>query len=231
MPDSITVPRLSTRAFISDVTDELFSIDRGVPYTLWQLLRRPGPTIRRYVVERDPRLTKPFRLVLICLTVLALALHLAGISTSFEAGVQQGYADAGNDSKAFRASLETFIGHLDLMLILSWVPAIAAGVQRSYRRRDLNYAEAFVFGLYTLPQVLVWLQLPLWLWVVSGITHWILWLPSMLAPVAWSASGYFRADHEPLWRSGVCVLLSGLSLVIMLLGIAMGLLVWNMLVG
>lgn len=221
--DPTPIPRLSARVFFSDIAGELFSLDRGVPYTLGLLLTRPGLTIRRYVVERDPRLTKPFRLVVICLAIVAALVHVTGIGASLIAGMQQGYA-ATQDSTAgaFGAAVAAISDNFDLVMVLCWVPAIAAGVQALYRKRQLNYAEAFVFGLYTLPQMLMWL-LPMvaLIYVIGDAPGWMLPVWAMV-PVILSAHGYFRLDGDPLWRAVLCAFFAALSLAILMLGALMG---------
>lgn len=229
VPEPTAVPRLSAQAFFADVADELFSLDRGVPYTLGQLLIRPGATIRRYIVARDARLTKPFRLVVICLAVVAALVHLSGIGDSFLHDFNNAASrpvDA--NASAFRAAMNAVTGNLDVMLVLCWVPAIAAGVQSLYKRHQLNYAEVFVFGLYTLPLMLLWLVPMLLLIAWSGdAPGWLLPVLAM-TPVVLSAHGYFRPDGEPLWRAFMCAFFGAFSVVILMLGGVMGMLLVNM---
>ena len=229
--DPTPVPRLSARVFFADVADELFSLDRGVPYTLGQLLLHPGRTIRRYVVERDPRLTKPFRLVVICLAIFTALGHITGLDTGFPARLQGVPPDQDSTGGAFRAAMTAVTGNFDLVLVLCWVPAIAAGVQSLYKQHQLNYAEVFVFGLYTLPQMLVWL-LPMAILVAwtGDAPGWM--LPTLtMTPVILSAHGYFRPDGEPLWRAFMCAFFGAFSLVILMLGACMGMLLVYMAIG
>lgn len=229
--DPTPVPRLSARVFFADVADELFSLDRGVPYTLGQLLLRPGPTIRRYIEQRDPRLTKPFRLVVICLALVAALGHLAGLDTGLPAGLEGAPPDQDSTGGAFRAAMAAVTNNFDLVLVLCWVPAIAAGVQSLYKPYQLNYAEVFVFGLYTLPQMLVWLM-PMMLLVAwtGDAPGWM--LPTLATtPVMLSAHGYFRPDGEPLWRAFMCAFFGAFSLVILMLGACMGMLLVYMAIG
>lgn len=218
-----SVPRLSARVFFNDVAGELFSLDRGVPYTLWQLLRQPGPTIRRYVELRDERLTKPFRLVLICLALAALVLSFTPLSQQFLKSAATTPTDPSDASNAFSAALTSVVAHFDVVLVLCWVPAMAAGVQAAYRRHALNYAEVFVFGLYTLPQMFAWMGVLLVLSLTLQLTSgWLVLFP-LLWPVLASAHGYFRPEGEPAWRAFACMLFAAFSVVVLMLGVVMGL--------
>lgn len=189
-------PRLDTRAFLREVGDEFFSFDRGLPFTLTQLLWRPGWTIRRYVVERDPRLTRPVRMLLICLALAALALHgiefARGFSQGFASGIEPGDADA------MQAVLLSWLGHFDLMLLLCWIPAVAAALQRGYPIAQHNLAEAFAFGSYSLALLLL-LSLPL-RWLPEPAT--LPWLVVMLIwPLLAPAYGYHRPAGGSLLRA------------------------------
>jgi hypothetical protein len=229
--DPAPAPRLSAQVFFTDVADELFSLDRGVPYTLGQLLLRPGPTIRRYVIERDPRLTKPFRLVVICLAIFTAVGHIAGLDTALPTRFQGAPPDQDSTGGAFRAAMAAVTGNFDLVLVLCWVPAIAAGVQSLYKQHRLNYAEVFVFGLYTLPQMLVWL-LPMAILVAWTGDAPVWMLPTLtMTPVMLSAHGYFRPEGEPLWRAFMCAIYAAFSLVVLMVGSAMGMLLLYMAIG
>lgn len=224
------IPRLSARVFFNDVADELFSLDRGVPYTLGQLLWRPGPTVRRYIEQRDPRLTKPFRLVLICLAVAALILHFSGISDGYQQGMNSDTGAAIGDAAglSFRLALGVFFEKFDLMLVLCWVPAVAASMQRVYRKHALNVAEAFVFGLYTLALLIVLMQPLIWLTAYTSAIHWFATLLILCWPMAVPAHGYFRPEAEPLWRALATTLLSLVFLFFLMLGMVMGMTLWFM---
>lgn len=220
-------PRLSARAFLGEVADELFSLDRGVPYTVAQLLVRPGQAIRRYIVWRDTRLTRPFRLALIVLALVATLLHLVGFSEGLSEGMLSA-VDAGDPGAApLHATIASFTDHFDLLLVLAWVPGIAAGVQSMYQRHALNYAEVFVFGLFTLAQMLIWLLPALLLLAASvAVPGWVVPLLAM-TPVIRSAHGYFQAEREPAWRALLCAVFGAFSMAVLMLGILMGMLLWN----
>lgn len=229
------VPRLSARVFFQDLAEELFSLDRGIPYTLWQLLTRPGSTTRRYIETRDRRLTKPFRLALLSLALVLVFGEsnvvdfghglLVGLTGADEAG------QAGRSASVVSATVAQLNAYLHLALIACWVPVVAAAMQRSHGRWGLNSAEAFVFGLYTLPQTLIWL-LPWQIWTsMAEPTPTSILVAAVLAmaPVALSAHGYARPEGASILRALWCVLLSVLFLPFMFLGVVVGLAALNFL--
>ena len=167
--------------------------------------------------------------MLFCVAIAAALVYLSGIG----AGLSIDGARPSQDSTggAFRSAMAAVSNHFDLVLVMSWVPAIAAGVQSLYKHHQLIYAEVCVFGLYTLPQMLVWL-LPMAILVAwtDDAPGWMLRTLTM-TPVILSAHGYFRPDGEPLWRAFMCAFFGAFSLVILMLGACMGMLLVYMAIG
>lgn len=225
--DESSVPRLSTKVFLQDVADELFSLDRGVPYTLWQLLARPGPTIRRCIVRRDARLTRPFRLVLISLAVAAIATSLLDIGGQVAQAAEAG-SDATEATSAVSWAMTQVFAKFDSVLVLCWVPVVAAGVQAAYRKHALNHAEGFAFGLYTLPQMLIWLALlTLLAQGLPMLAGWAIPL-AIFGPVLVAAHGYFRPESESVWRAIGCAVYASFSLSVLMMAAIMLLTLWRM---
>lgn len=217
---SAGAPRLSVRAFIHELVDEVFSLDRGLPWTLGQLLLHPGTTIRRYVVQRDPRVTRPIRLLLISLAVAALLIP----GSDYGQGFARGFAEASSDpssagSAATLQALLSYFRHFDLILVTCWIPAVAAAAQSCYPRAQLNAAEALAFGSYSLA-LLLWLVLPLGLLPGNVATGYL--LLAIGGSLVACHHGYHRPDGSALWRA---LASTGLALLYLLILFVAGLLV------
>lgn len=195
--------RLSVAEFLRDVGDELFRGDRGLPWTLGQLFLRPGWVVRRYLETRDPRLTRPLRLALFCIATAALVLHFAGALESFNAGFAAGAAGAGGSAGASgvlpRAG-SAFFGRFDLVLVLCWLPAVAGAMQRAYPGYALNFAEAFVFGLYTLSLLIIILA-PLMLLQIDARLWLSLVLLLPIGVLGYAAFDYARPEGHGVARA------------------------------
>ena len=213
--------RLTGRDLLAQVVDELFRADPGLPWPLGQLLPRPGWLIRRYIEHRDGRATPPFRLALACLGVAALVLHLFGGLAEFGAGFADGVASGGppgGPPPAMQSAGALVFGRFDLMLVLVWVPAVAAALRQAYPGLALNFAEAGVFGLYTLAITLL-IFTPLSMLPHSGAS----WLGLVVALPLWTlghaAFGLARPAGHGLIRAIGFALLAQLSALLLLLGI------------
>lgn len=171
-------PRLTVAGVMAEIGDEVFSLDRGLPHTLLGLARSPGGTAWRYIVDRDARLTRPFRLALVMIAIGALVLHLSGAGAEFLAGLQDGARDPSGDNAddALPRVLALIFGRFDLLLVLCWVPAVAAAFGAAFAPLRPNPAEAVAFALYTLAGLL-----PIQLAVLLG-------LPALgVQPLPWMA--------------------------------------------
>ncbi len=203
-------PRLSTPALLRELADELFSLDRGLPWTFGQLLRRPGAAIRRFVEWRDPRVTRPLRYLLIALATTALGFHLAGISGDWLRGFEAGFAGALNSGQSAGA-LVALMQRFDLLLVVAWIPGVAAAVQSVYRSHALNFAEAGTIGIYTLAQVAL-LQIPVVSVIPMGTMAefgvFALW---PFAYLSWVCHGYFADDEKRIVKALRVGLLAGFS--------------------
>jgi hypothetical protein len=154
-------PRLTMQAFWRDFGDEVFSLDRGVPWTFVRLLRNPGAAIRAYVVDRDARTTRPLRWFLIGFALLALAFGRVGGAGDLGELIR----DATGDRDG-AAAMWVVLQHILWLLLFTVPPAIAGGLRIAFARHAPSFAEMWVFALYACGQLLVYaagvLLLPRW---------------------------------------------------------------------
>lgn len=203
-------PRLSISALMHAIGDEVFSLHRGIPWTVAGLVWRPGLMIRRYIEQRDPRITPPVRLLLLFMAVFALFLH--DFADGFSRGYAAGFADS-MPGGAPSARLLEALQQLHWLLLACWAPSIGGAMQRAYPALQLNAAEAVVFGLYTLAPALLLVGLVAWLpldiigWAASLAIVWTVGL---------AAYGYARPQGHGIARALGCVLLACLYLLLSL---------------
>lgn len=168
---------LTMREIWQQLADELFSLDRGLPYTFLQLFRAPGATVRRYVLQRDPRITKPVRYFLVpgtafAATILALRPRLDAMTPSAPGSPQ--------------AAIAEFAYQNLLLLAVASLLAGAIAVWLVFRARRPTFVEAVVLSTYANAQSL-WLNGVLLVAVAFG------------APIAVSTAGGIATLLYNLW--------------------------------
>lgn len=136
-------PRLTMRAFWRDFGDEAFSLDRGLSWTFARLTRNPGAAIRAYVVDRDPRMTRPLRYFLVGFALLALVF---GTTPGID-GIGQLLRVATGDPGG-GAAIWAVLQHALWLLLFTVPTSIAAGLRAAFVRHAPSFAEMWVFALY-----------------------------------------------------------------------------------
>ncbi|MBD8524903.1 DUF3667 domain-containing protein [Pseudomarimonas arenosa] len=210
--------RLDARQLLSEWGQELFSLDRGLLWTIAQLVVRPGQLIRLYVDWRDPRIVRPSRLLLVLFAIAALMWQADGVGEDFFAGFF-GQLEASHMNAQVIGAAQWVLNHFSLLLTLLWAPATGGAVQQCYRSLNLNLAESLVFGLYTLC-LFVPLQLLVWV-LVAWAAEWVylIYLLPLLV-ITHAAYGYARADGFGWARALLCGVLAQ---VVLFLGLLSGL--------
>ncbi|MCB1566556.1 MAG: DUF3667 domain-containing protein [Lysobacteraceae bacterium] len=162
--DGVTPPRITTRAFIREMSAEALDFDQGLLHTFVSLCSSPGQTMRRWIIDRDPRLTKPFRYFLIMVALALVVQKLAGLAevpTVDDAGQfwvdAQQLSQAGSADESGQAAQGTEMvargviflrtEHRELLMLMI-IPFAALGLWATNRRERWYFAEYWVALTY-----------------------------------------------------------------------------------
>lgn len=218
-PDPTPPERLTMAAFWRDLGEEAFSLDRGLPWTVREMFRRPGALVRDYVLTRNPRIVKPLRFFLVGFALLALVFSMAGGAASFREGLFDGASGRGQDASA---AIWWLLGKVQVLLVLVVLPAGALALERVYRRHGPTFAEMWVMCLFIAGQAMIVAALPFALgeWLqVPGMG-----LLLLLQPPVWflaTAVGYFTDASWPrrLVRAAAALVLAALLCLLFLIAL------------
>lgn len=195
------------QAFWRDLGDEAFSLDRGLPWTFVRMTRNPGATIRAFVVDRDPRITRPLRYFLIGFALLALTFGLEPGVADLGDMIREASGDVGGG-----AAIWAVMGQLLWLLLFTVPPSIAAALRLAFARYGPGFAEMWVFALYCCGHVMffgaaaIGLAQMFKLDLVAAVTMVV--LPPALLLVG--CLGYFpQSGAQRALRGALAVLLSG----------------------
>ena len=212
---------------LHDLPHSVWHVDKGLAFTFWQMLTRPGLTIRGHLAGQRTRQFRPVSYLLLLVGLSAL------VMSAFQADLQQAMlaaqsARAGAPPAALMAVvmeryLSMGIKHPYLMQLVL-LPLNALVAWRLLRRAGYNYAEvllanAFIVGTFTvlnlailLPALLVGnsalLQLASQLVFIPTLVY-TLWVNAQLllaAPALTAARRYGRALGISLLQIGVLLL-------------------------
>ncbi len=134
---SATTHRINAHYFLHDVIHSVFHVDKGLPYTFYQLSINPGKNLLAYLHGKRVRFFKPFAYVVILSTISSLFLKFSSGDKVFEPHNQ---------------FLSVF-AHYPSLLIFVLIPLVAAVSWIIFRKRNLNYWEHFLVHTYLAAQI------------------------------------------------------------------------------
>ena len=190
-----------------ELEHSVLHMDRGIFYSLKELMLRPGHLMRDYLEGRRAKQVKPLLLLMIsAAAVLLLGKFLLGgdiMGSSIRAGLPQ----AGNNevvnpaalSNTFTAVKDWFNAHLTAYTLLC-LPLEAAAFWLAFRGRGLNYPEWLVISSFLTVQAFVFMA------IAVLVQHWLpnaqAWtMPFVVFYTVFSLFQLFR--NHSLWTTAL----------------------------
>jgi hypothetical protein len=140
--------RITTKSVLEEVRKSLVHYDQGFFFTMLQLLRRPGHTIREYLEGKRAMHVKPVKFLLWTTALNFLVFHLVGLDTE----MINSMAERQVQNKFSVKFTQYIFDHPAIMLFLM-IPNIALFSWLYFRRQAYNYAEHFVLNAYLMGMV------------------------------------------------------------------------------
>jgi hypothetical protein len=133
---TLLIKRISFKSLLHEVTHFFTHLDKGIRYTLKELVQHPGEMQRAYLEGNRINHQKPFSMYFVCATALGLILYWINI-------VLITYYQAGS------AGEETFFHHYTFTFLLLAIPLSAVITYLFFYSSGYNFAEIGVLQLYT----------------------------------------------------------------------------------
>lgn len=146
IPETIPVKRITLRSIGAEVLAQL-NLEKGLGYTVKQLIVAPGQVIQEYLFEDRSRVTKPLTLVLLVVTVTAfISLRFFPTDGSLEKALSKG--EIPETIMPAVTLMVTFTRQFFNLVLMSSLPALALGSYLMFREKRLNYAEHLIINMY-----------------------------------------------------------------------------------
>lgn len=165
--------RFTFKESIGWIFDKIFNLERGIFFTIKDLIFRPGLMLSSYLGRATVRYVHPFRFVFLMATISAIATILSGAFESEELmkGVK-GYIEGFNDGNreknlAFEdvlAFFETVKKYFAFLLILN-IPIISIASYIVFKKFKKNFTEHLIINCYAYGLYLV-LSLPFFILIL-----------------------------------------------------------------
>jgi len=132
------------------IFDKLFNLEKGIFYTLKELLFRPGKTIIGYFNRDTVRYMHPFRFVFVLATISAILTVMLSSYDSSELSEQMN-AISGEQSEKSKEFYDRFFGifndYLTLIIMLG-IPFNALASKIVYLKYKYNFAEHLILNSF-----------------------------------------------------------------------------------
>ncbi len=133
---SLDIKRISFKTIIKEVIHFITHVDKGVGYTIKQLVKKPGKMQLAYIEGDRVKHQKPFAMYFVCATLIGLILYWLNILLA-------AYFNAGDLNEG-----SFFHKYMVLFLLLA-IPFSSLITYLFFFSSKFNYAEIAVLQLYT----------------------------------------------------------------------------------
>lgn len=136
--------RINFHYLSHEIQHSVLHVDRGILYTIKELLIRPGYTIKNYLDGKRVNYFKPFAFVIILGTIYGLIAHF------FDAYPEKEIVPNDVDAKVaeyYAIIIEWMYGHYSLVM-LGLTPIVALSSYLVFRKSVYNYFEHLVMYSY-----------------------------------------------------------------------------------
>ena len=146
---STRVGKINLPNFLQELSASVFQVEKGLFFTIWEVLIRPGTTLRNFIQGKRKNYFKPFAFLLTLSTIYILLAEVTDLDTWFDAfytGWMAGASDTQQDSHAQKVLGWFVINYRFSTLAL--LPVFSLASYLSFRKFGYNYLEHVVINCY-----------------------------------------------------------------------------------
>ncbi|GAB3919910.1 hypothetical protein GCM10028827_00730 [Mucilaginibacter myungsuensis] len=199
--------------YVSHEIQHLLHLEKGILYTVWELLVRPGRNVKEFITDNRSRLVKPIIFIIITSLVYSTISHFFHVGEGYVSYQGQATSSA---AKMF-AWVEGHYGYSNIMMGIF----IALWLQLFFRRSGYNFFEILILLCFAMGMGML-------IFALFVIAEALLKIPAMqiaavigIAYCTWAIGQFFNAKKISAYLKAFFAYLLGMvtfSAVILLLG-------------
>ena len=139
---SATIHRINALYFLHDIPHSVLHVDKGFPYTFYQLVKRPARALEEYLAGRRVSYDRPFSYVLI---MSAISVLIVSRVRSYILQLQQ------HTGKPLAHS--SFLSHYQAVFIFLMIPLAGAITWLVFCKNRYNFWEHILINTYLAAQL------------------------------------------------------------------------------
>lgn len=197
----VVLKRINGQYILEEISSVL-NFDRGILYTIRELLLRPGKNIQSFVLEDRNRLVKPIIFIIITSLIYTLAQHFLHF--------EDGYVNAGGFEESATTNIFEWIqknyGYANILMAIF----IAGWIKIFFRKYEYNYFEILILLCFIM-------GIGMLIYTVFGIIEsttkiQILHIGGIIALVytSWAIGSFFDKNKKANYFKGVLSYLLGM---------------------
>lgn len=130
------------RKYVFNEIGSVLNFDKGILYTVKELLLRPGKTVQEFILEDRNRIVKPIVFIIVCSLIYTLFQQLLNFEDGY---VNYSQADGSTNSKIFEWVSNNY-GYANIVMALF----IALWIKIFFRKYGYNYFEILILLCFTM---------------------------------------------------------------------------------
>lgn len=200
---SAKVSRVNFYYLIHEVQHSIFHFDKGILYTIKELLLRPSSTIEGYLEGKRMNLSKPFAFVILLGAIYGFIVHFFNFNPDKELiGNLQDSASAKYSLEAIDYAYRNYS-----MAVLALIPLSAFSLLVFFRRYKYNYWEYLVISSY-IAGIQVFVSLVFYFLYAISQLEWMYSITFIISLVYSMWVLILLLGKSSKWKTGVKILLS-----------------------
>jgi len=152
------VERINFNYIINEIPNSLFQLNRGIIYTIKELLIRPGHSIREFLSGKRIHHYKPIPFLLITTTIYVLSTYLLGNDTFIDEFINAFKLGRNDANKTISVKILDWISKHQAYVSLIILLLFSTSTYIAFSKSCYNYFEHLVINFYiTGQQMLIYL--------------------------------------------------------------------------
>ena len=140
--------RINALYFLHDIPHSVLHVDKGFPFTFYQLVKRPAAALKEYLAGRRVSYDRPFSYVLI----------MSAISVLIVSRIRS-YIEILQEHTGAKVHHTSFLSHYQAVFIFLMIPLAGAITWLVFRKGKYNFWEHILINTYLTAQLNVLLVL------------------------------------------------------------------------
>lgn len=205
--------------YIKHEIEHVLHLEKGIFYTVKELLLRPGKTVRSFISANRTRLVKPIIFVVVTSLIYSLLTHAFHIDTSY-ISIQN--ADEHSTVKYLDKWVNDHYGYSNLMMSIF----IALWIRLFFRKYDYNFYEILILLCFVMGICMLIFSVCTILEGVTHISFYIAGSTIFLIYATWAIGDFFDRSKKKSYFKALCAYILGMlsfSFLVALIGLTIDL--------